>query len=186
VRAICGKAARSFETLGATVAEAHPDLTGAKKAFFTLRNLERVLTQAKLVEEHEAALTPTLVHYVRHGMALIAKEIGKAESVRGSIYRNVVAFFKEFDVLITPTVVAPPFAADMLHLMEMEGHKFEDYFEYLALTYVTTLIACPVISVPCDFTKGGLPVGLQIVGLPRGEMSLLSAAAAFEALHGLD
>src|SRR5690606_27253625 len=131
VRAICEKAARSFETLGATVVEAHPDLSGAKKAFFTLRNRERVLTQAKLVEEHEAALTPTLVHYVRHGMTLTAKEIGEAESVRGAIYRNVVAFFKEYDLLITPAVVAPPFPADMLHLMEMEGHRFEDYFEYL-------------------------------------------------------
>jgi aspartyl-tRNA(Asn)/glutamyl-tRNA(Gln) amidotransferase subunit A len=43
------------------------------------------------------------------------------------------------------------------------------------------VLGVPVISIPCGFTKAGLPVGLQIVGRRRGEVAVLRAAAAFEA-----
>jgi Asp-tRNA(Asn)/Glu-tRNA(Gln) amidotransferase A subunit family amidase len=48
------------------------------------------------------------------------------------------------------------------------------------LTYAFSLLGLPAISIPCGFTKAGLPVGLQIVGRRRGESAVLSAAAAFE------
>jgi amidase len=43
--------------------------------------------------------------------------------------------------------------------------------------------SCPAISVPCGFTAAGLPIGLQLIGQPRGEAALISAAALFEARH---
>ena len=43
-----------------------------------------------------------------------------------------------------------------------------------------TLTACPSASVPVGFTEAGLPVGLQILGPPRGEAAVLRAAAAIE------
>ncbi|HWM76361.1 MAG TPA: amidase family protein, partial [Methylomirabilota bacterium] len=49
------------------------------------------------------------------------------------------------------------------------------------LTYAFSLLGLPAISIPCGFTKAGLPVGLQIVGRRRGESAVLCAAAAFEA-----
>jgi amidase len=44
----------------------------------------------------------------------------------------------------------------------------------------------PSLAVPCGFDQYGRPVGLQIVGKPRGEAALLAAGAAFEQLTGLD
>ena len=44
-----------------------------------------------------------------------------------------------------------------------------------------TVTGFPAISVPAGFTKSGLPVGLQIVGKPRGDLALLRLAGAFEA-----
>jgi Asp-tRNA(Asn)/Glu-tRNA(Gln) amidotransferase A subunit family amidase len=44
-----------------------------------------------------------------------------------------------------------------------------------------TVLGLPAISVPCGFTRDGLPVGLQIVGRWRDEATVLRAAAAFEA-----
>jgi amidase len=52
--------------------------------------------------------------------------------------------------------------------------------DWLYITFAITLTGCPAISVPCGFTKSGLPVGLQLVGRPRGEAELLSYAARFE------
>ena len=183
VRQICEKAVRAFEKTGARVEDACPDLSKAKSSFYGLRNLERATSLAELIKARKDDLSETVVHYTTRGLSLTAGIIAQAENARGEIFANVCDFFKRFDLLVTPTVLAPPFDAKMLHLMEVEGHKFEDFFEYLALTYIITLTTCPAISVPCGFTKDGLPVGLQLVGKPRGEADLLAAAAAFEKLQ---
>jgi Asp-tRNA(Asn)/Glu-tRNA(Gln) amidotransferase A subunit family amidase len=49
------------------------------------------------------------------------------------------------------------------------------------LTYAFSLLGLPAISIPCGFTRAGLPVGLQIVGRRRQEVAVLTAAAALEA-----
>lgn len=51
------------------------------------------------------------------------------------------------------------------------------------MTYAFSLVDLPVLSLPCGVTHDGRPVGLQIVGQPRGEAALLAAAAAFERAH---
>jgi len=56
-----------------------------------------------------------------------------------------------------------------------------NYIEWALLTYAFTVVGLPAISVPCGFTRAGLPVGLQIVGGWRAETTVLRAAAAFEA-----
>ena len=52
-------------------------------------------------------------------------------------------------------------------------------------TAVITLSACPAMAVPCGFDQFGRPIGLQLVGKPRGEAALLQAAALFEQQLGL-
>ena len=47
------------------------------------------------------------------------------------------------------------------------------------------MISCPVLSLPCGFTEKGLPMGLQIVGRPRGEVKLLSDALRIEDIFGI-
>ncbi|MGD9510561.1 MAG: amidase family protein, partial [Geminicoccaceae bacterium] len=59
------------------------------------------------------------------------------------------------------------------------------YIDWVAINYAITLTGCPALSLPCGFTASGLPVGLQIVGRPRGEAELLAAAAALEDALGL-
>jgi amidase len=68
---------------------------------------------------------------------------------------------------------------------EIAGVAFSNYVEWLRMSFLATLCSLPAISVPCGFTRDGRPVGLQIIGRPRGEAELLSAAAAFEELTGL-
>ena len=47
------------------------------------------------------------------------------------------------------------------------------------------MTSCPVISIPCGFTREGLPVGLQLVGKPRGEVTLLQAAQRLEKVFSI-
>nr|WP_256365985.1 amidase family protein [Tardiphaga sp. vice154] len=67
--------------------------------------------------------------------------------------------------------------------MEVGSIAFTDYFAWPVLTYAITVTACPAISIPCGFTRSGLPVGLQLVGRPRCDAAVLSAAALFESAH---
>ena len=57
------------------------------------------------------------------------------------------------------------------------GRPMVTYVDWLAPTFVLSLTGLPVASVPCGLDDDGLPVGLQIVGPPRGEEIVLAVAA---------
>jgi amidase len=59
------------------------------------------------------------------------------------------------------------------------------YIDWMYLTFVLTLTGCPAISVPVGLTKDGRPVGLQLMGRPRGDYAVLEAAAILEQASGL-
>ena len=48
-----------------------------------------------------------------------------------------------------------------------------------------TLTSCPALAIPAGFTEDGRPVGIQLVGLPRGDAEVLSAGAAIEEILGV-
>jgi amidase len=68
---------------------------------------------------------------------------------------------------------------------EVDGHAFENYIGWLTLPAVITLTACPALAIPAGFTSDGRPVGIQLVGAPRGDAAVLSAGAAIEEILGL-
>ena len=67
----------------------------------------------------------------------------------------------------------------------MNGEALETYFDWCAITYSISLIACPAISILAGFTQDALPVGLQIIAAPHPDAELLCAAARVEELLGL-
>jgi amidase len=97
----------------------------------------------------------------------------------------VAAFFDDYDLLACPTVIVPPFDVNTRYIEEVEGHKFDNYVDWLLITSAVTLTSCAAISVPCGFTARGRPVGLQLVARPRAEAALLGAAALFEDMMGI-
>jgi amidase len=56
---------------------------------------------------------------------------------------------------------------------------------WLVLTYAVSLTTCPVMAMPAGYTKGGLPIGLQVIGAPRGEAALFATAAYVESILGV-
>lgn len=182
---ICRVGALRFSEIGAQVVETGPDLSDAPEIFQTLRGARYAATMAPLLEDHRDALKPEIVWNIEMGLALSADEIGRAERARAALCRRMAAFFSDYDLLALPAVIVPPFDVDIRYIEEAAGQKFDNYVDWLKITYAITLTSCPAISVPCGFTADGLPVGLQIVAPPRAEARLLSAAAALEAHLGL-
>jgi Asp-tRNA(Asn)/Glu-tRNA(Gln) amidotransferase A subunit family amidase len=90
-------------------------------------------------------------------------------------------FLEPRDVWLTPTVAVPPFPIEHPHVLEVNGRPVGKAMQRSHLTYGFSVLGLPAISIPCGFTRAGLPVGLQIVSKRRGEATVLRAAAAFEA-----
>ena len=186
VRDICIQAAKSWADIGVEVEGACPDLKDAEPIFQVLRAALYASCFGPLLETHRKLLKPEVIWNIEKGLSLSADEIGKAERARANLYHRTVGFFKDYDLLVCPAVVAPPFDVNTRYLTEVDGVTFDSYIGWLIMTFATTLTACPSISVPCGFTKSGLPVGLQILGPPKREDKVLGAAALFEEIHGLD
>ncbi len=185
VREITEAAARRFAETGAAVEEATPDFSGGREIFQALRAHGFVLAREPLLRSHRDELKPEVIWNIEKGMAQSAGDAAGAERARGELYHRMVAFFADYDILCCPAVMAPPFEVETRYLETVAGEHFDNYVDWLMLTYLVTLTSCPAVSLPCGFTAAGLPVGLQLVAPPREDGALLAAARHLEAVLGL-
>ncbi|MDP6352419.1 MAG: amidase family protein [Alphaproteobacteria bacterium] len=182
VAEICAGAAQAFTSLGATVEQACIDFTGAADIFHVLRAQMFAATKADLLD-HRDQLKPEVIWNIEAGLALSVDQIAGALRARGALYQRAVRFFEDHDLLLCPAAIVPPFDGALRYPSEVAGHKFEHYTGWLMICGAITLTGCPAASIPCGFTDDGRPVGLQVVGPPRGEAQVISAATLFEAAH---
>ena len=98
----------------------------------------------------------------------------KAQKVRTLIRRDFEQAFERCEVIATPTSPTPAFKV---------GEKTENPLQmYLSdiFTISVNLAGLPGMSIPCGFTKAGLPIGLQLIGKPFDEATVLRVAHAYE------
>jgi amidase len=180
VRRVCAEASRHFEAMGAKLDAACPDFSGADTIFQTLRAAGFAMGMAAEYANHRDKLKPEIIWNIEKGLKLSVEDIGRAERERGALFHRVFAFFKTYDLLVTPAAMVPPFDKTIPWVTEVDGRRFDNYVDWLILPGAITLAGCPAIAVPCGFTATGLPIGLQIVGPPRAEARVLAAARLFE------
>jgi amidase len=147
------------------------------------RGLLMVARHADKLDEHRAVLQEALVENTEQGLALSSREVARGELLRTRQWQRVREFLEHRDLIITPTAATPPFPIEQPHVMEVNGQPVGKAMQRSFLTYAFSVLGLPAISIPCGFTRAGLPVGLQIVGKRRGEAAVLRAAVAFEAMH---
>jgi amidase len=181
VRAVFESAVGAFRSLGARVEAACPDLTDVPEIVRLTRGFLMVARHADKLPEWRAVLQPGLVENTEQGLALSSREIAEGELLRTRQWQRVHDFFRDRELLITPTMAVPPFPIEHPHVIEINGRPVGKAMARSFLTYAFSVLGLPAISIPCGFTGHGLPVGLQIVGKRRGEAAVLRAAAAFEA-----
>jgi amidase len=184
-RAVLAAAAEKLRAAGVEVVEACPDFTGVPSAFQTLRAVDYAAAMRPLMERHRDQLKPDVIWNIEKGLELTVEQIGQAIRRRSRLYAEMVAFFKEYDLLIAPAACTPPRDIKERWMREIDGVVMENYVDWLKIASVITVSSCPALALPAGFTEDGRPVGLQLVARPRGEAALLSAAAAIESLFGL-
>jgi Asp-tRNA(Asn)/Glu-tRNA(Gln) amidotransferase A subunit family amidase len=166
---------------GARVEGTCPDMSDVPEIVRLTRGLLMVARHADKLPQWRAVLQPGLVENTEQGLALSPRDIAEGELLRTRQWQRVHEFFRDRDLLLTPTMAVPAFPLEHPHIIEINGRPVGKAMARSFLTYAFSVLGLPAISIPCGFTQSGLPVGLQIVGKRRGEAAVLRAAAAFEA-----
>jgi amidase len=105
-------------------------------------------------------------------------EIGMRRIQRGA--RTMVAFFDDYDVLVTPTVAIPPPIIGSWTLPDDPMGEFISAANFVPFTPPWNTTGQPAVSVPLHWDELGLPVGVQIVGRPGDEATLIRLSAQLE------
>ena len=180
VAALVSKAAEGFQALGAevvTVERPFEDPSPCFRVHF-FSGISHALRG--ITPEQRGLIDPGILPVLEQARAIGRTEYMEAIDRRVAFSRSARQFLETCDVLVTPTMAVPPFAAGRL---SPEGYDQENWMEWSPFTYPFNLTGQPAISVPCGFTAGGLPVGLQIVGQYHDEATVLRTARAYEAAH---
>jgi amidase len=183
---ICTAAAGKISSaIGTEVTDDIPDFTGVLGAFQTLRAVLFATLMGPVLAEHRGQIAPEIIGNIERGLNITPEQIFAAERIRIQLYHRMVSFFEKHDLLICPAASIAPFPVGQRYVDQIDGKPCETYIDWFSITFALTMTACPVVSIPCGFTDTGLPVGIQIVGKPRGEAALLRAAHRLEELFGI-
>lgn len=123
-------------------------------------------------------LDPWMRTLVEMGRLVGAVDYVKALDALQALSRRTVAFFDDYDLFVSPTVAGPPPIVG-----SMKDAGIERMMEFWALTPFTALwntTGQPAVSVPIAIDEAGLPVGVQLVGRPADEPTIVRVAAALE------
>lgn len=184
IRSSVRSAAKVFAKLGAELENTEPDLRLASMVFSRLRAQHFVTGFAQLYRRSPNQLKDTVRWNIELGLAATAEQLGEALRGLNALRAEMLRFFATRELLILPTTQVLPFAKTIEWVREIEGQQQQDYLQWMASAWVLSVTGCPVVSVPCGFSAGGLPMGLQIVGPPGADLKVLEAALAFEQATG--
>ena len=173
VASLVRDAVRVFEELGAKVEEKHPGFPDAEPIF----RAHWFSGAASLVGSipDTTQVDPGLLDVARQGANVTAADLLAAQMQRAALGTHMSLFHRDYDLLVTPTLAVPAFDV---------GREFPEgckrWTDWTPFTFPFNLTGQPAASIPCGFTKGGLPVGLHLVGPKYADARVLRAARAFE------
>ncbi len=178
VAAATAEAIGIFRQLGARVEEASPRLEGLDPR--DIENIHWTGNCSVLVKgfapEKQALMDPGLLRAAEHGSRHSLETFIRAGHQRQHLGVAFNLFFQDYDLLLTPTMPMPAFNVGEPAAWGGDGVDIG----WTPFTLTFNLTRQPAATIPCGFTKAGLPIGLQIVGPHYADSRVLRAAFAFE------
>lgn len=160
------------------------DFGEADRCFDVLRAVSYVGRYREAYLKDPASLGPNVRANYELGAAMSLADFAWAHMEQTRIFRRFQQTFEDYDLVLAPTTPVSPFPWSQLYLAELEGKPLANYYRWLALTYVITLVTNPALSLPCGTDHKGMPFGLQVIGRFHGDRELLAAAYALEQAAG--
>jgi aspartyl-tRNA(Asn)/glutamyl-tRNA(Gln) amidotransferase subunit A len=170
---VFNEALQVLENLGAVVVEIDGlPFSIARKANQTILIAEAYAYHEKTLQSTPEKFGSSVRRRMLEGAFLSAADYITAQRARSELNEQIRANFSRVDVFATPTAPRPPEAFESMDPNEQNLRP--------SFTNPFNLTGLPAISVPCGFTEGNLPAGLQIVAQPFEESVALRVAYAFE------
>jgi aspartyl-tRNA(Asn)/glutamyl-tRNA(Gln) amidotransferase subunit A len=168
------EATRVLESLGCKVQEENVSwLRDAALANKLITQSDGAAVHHERLKEHPEGFGDDIRRRLEDGINTPLTDYIIARRTQTEIRKRLELFFETYDFLVTPTT---PIAAPTI-----EGHDaVEQAGRLTRFTAPFNLAGLPALSVPCGFTKEGLPIGLQIISRAWGESKVLNLGHAFE------
>ena len=181
VAAAVREAGRVLASLGAhvgsvAVPEAAEAMAEQRRAMMI--GAEACTVNARFLDEHFDALDPVVSHRMMTGRRLAATDYFTLLRQWAALRERIVATLRDVDALLVPTT---PLAARPLDVIDASKESYGEYnTRYLRNTAVGNILNLCAVSLPCGFTREGLPIGLMIYVKPFQEDVALRVAYAYE------
>ena len=172
---ICRKAALALKNAGATVDEISFDASEGKVPYQAWRGLWMVGQQLANIDQLES-FGANLKGNVKAGLKVTPMDFAVAEKARAALFQKFRELFERYDLVLTPASPVKQFPVEQNFPTEINGKKLENYTDWIASSFLITLMSLPAGSAPAGLTSEGLPVGMQIIG-PRVEEPLILRVA---------
>jgi aspartyl-tRNA(Asn)/glutamyl-tRNA(Gln) amidotransferase subunit A len=177
VAELVAAAARVFEELGAHVEAKDPGFASPQEPVEMFYWTSMAATLDTIPEARRDELDPLYPERAAAGRRFSGTDIIKGWLARDALGRHMNEFHEEWDLLLTPSL---PLAAFEAGIEFPAGRGCRTWLDWSPFHYPFNFTQQPAASVPCGFTRAGLPVGLQIVGPRHREDLVLQASRAFE------
>ena len=164
-----------FTDLGAKVEEKNPGFDNPE-AIFRAHWFPGAALLLKNIKDRKP-IDPGLVEVAAAGEKYSMLDVLEAQQKRGALGTHMNLFHRDYDLLVTPTLAVAAFDVGLEFPKTQNNQRWTDWTPF---TYPFNLTQQPAASIPCGFTKAGLPVGLHIVGPRYADALVLRAARAFE------
>ena len=180
VAEVCTQAMEALERDGITVVADHPDLSDAEVAFDVPRALLFAALLGAELPQARGVLKPEVVWNVERGLAVDGDAVRASIAAQGRVFELATEFMSDYDLLICPAATVLPFPVEERYVGYTDGLPVSEYYRWLTIAAAVSTTTLPVITIPCGRSDTGLPVGIQLIGRPHGELSLFSLASHIE------
>lgn len=183
--AITAAAVKKLEDAGALVDEAVIDFKSYEPVFLTILRVGLAARTGPLLQGRDELASQTLIDTIALGNGYSAVKLSNANSARTRLFREFQALFERFDILVSPTLTAPPLPIDVDPTgdIEIDGVNCGTIRgAWYPFTFPQNLSGHPAITIPCGKTASGLPLGLHLCAPWYRDLALLQVATEAEAL----
>jgi aspartyl-tRNA(Asn)/glutamyl-tRNA(Gln) amidotransferase subunit A len=177
IAAIVKKAVKVLSDLGTHVEAKDPGFENCGPMFSAHWFPGAAMIVRNTHPKKRALMDKGLLETAKLGEKVSTAEYVAAVTRRGALGVHMNAFHQKYDLLVTPTLPLAAFKAGQEMASVLKEKRWTDWTPF---TYPFNLTQQPAASVPCGFTKRGLPVGLHIIGPRYNDALVLRAARAFE------
>lgn len=158
----------------------HPDLEEADFTFETLRSVQFLAAFSAYTPEQIDRMSDNIRTNLAYARGVSGADVANALAAQTGAWRRAQEFFSKYDALIVPAAAVPPFPAERPYPDRIDETPMRNYIQWFALGYGISLLAHPVLCIPCGRGSTGLPFGIQVVGPYGCDIRTLSMGAALE------